>query len=211
MRPRLFHFALLAAIAGLGLLMFQVGRGDAPVPAKDAGMRHAPRIERLMRDLARNVMDDPVLMTALRQSAATPLTAELMAARDRQWRDEAKPGRGELVDAYLNSAASARLRIIRQPHAPLLADLLLVDAQGVNLALTRLTSDYVQADEPKFRQTFPKGGGTFLLEPAALDESVQDYVVTASLSVADPADGRPLGVLVATIPLDALGRPDQLP
>lgn len=211
MRPRLIPLALFAAIAGLVLLLFQTVRSDAPTPVKDAGMAYAPRIEMLMRDLAGKVMADPLLLDALRAAAATPQPDAVIAARERQWRDEAKPGRGQLVDAYLASAASGRLRELWQPNASLLADLLLIDAQGLNLALTRLTSDYIQADEAKFQQTFPGGAGTFLLEPAALDESVQDYVLTASLCVADPADGRPLGVLVATVRLEALGRPGLLP
>ncbi|WP_154667460.1 PDC sensor domain-containing protein [Niveispirillum irakense] len=125
-------------------------------------------------------------------------------ALDRQWREEAGPGKGPLIDGMLTSPPSRRLGKVRLRHGALLADMMLIDSQGLLAAATRLTSDYIQGDETKYLETFPRGTGTIHIEAPHYDESVQDYVVMASIVLGDPADSRPLGVLTVTINLEML-------
>lgn len=104
----------------------------------------------------------------------------------------------------MTSPPSRRLEKVRLRHDGLLADMMLIDSQGLLAAVTHLTSDYIQADETKYLETFPHGTGAIHIEAPHYDESVQDYVVTASITLGDPADSHPLGVLTVTINLEML-------
>lgn len=167
-----------------------------------------PRIEGLMRDLAARLLADPILLNGVRSASAgnDDLPPDLIAERDDQWRLQAKRGVGPLLDHVLGGPLSRQLTLLRLPLAGLLADLAVTDDRGLLIAATRLTSDYDQSDEPKFMETLPAGPGAVLVEPPAYDESADDYVIAASITLTDPSTGLPIGVLTANIALDTLDR-----
>lgn len=164
--------------------------------------------ERVIRDLSREAMADPVILAVLRRASAENdgLTAATIAGQDEAWRRQAKRGRGPLLDAVIASPASRQLLLLRLPRASLIADLMLMDDRGLLVGATRLSSDYDQSDETKFERTFPDGPEALVVEPPAYDESVDEYVMAVSITLTDPTGGQPLGVLTANMVLTALER-----
>lgn len=197
---RTFSFLFASAV-----LFLIGGAGSRPAHA-DADYLHrvTPQITAIIREQAEHVMSDPLLFSVLREAEGRRRDPAEIMALDRQWREEAGPGKGPLIDGILTSPPSRRLEKVRLPHDALLADMMLIDSQGLLAAVTRLTSDYIQGDEAKYLETFPHGTGTIHIEAPHYDESVQDYVITASITLGDPVDSHPLGVLTVTINLEML-------
>lgn len=179
--------------------------GDAdPLVAPE--IRHADLIERVLRDLSMQVLADPVLLQSLRHANNDNdiLTEDQIIQRDINWRLQSKRGKGALLRSVLSGPASQRLVLLRFPRAQLLADIMLMDDRGLLVAATRLSSDYDQSDEAKYRRTFPLGPGVQAIEEAAYDESADEYVLTASLSLADPDSKAAIGVVTVNFSLAAL-------
>ena len=76
-----------------------------------------------------------------------------------------------------------------------------MDAQGLNVAASGLTSDYWQGDEAKFTETYGKGAGAVHFGEVEFDESSQTYQAQISVTVTDPATGQPIGAI--TVGVDA--------
>ncbi|WVM89396.1 hypothetical protein UMZ34_01655 [Halopseudomonas pachastrellae] len=73
-------------------------------------------------------------------------------ARDQQWQQEQANGSGPLIDSVLNSPAADWLRARQAEHGGLISEILLTDQQGLNVAVSGLTTDYWQGDEAKFAE-----------------------------------------------------------
>lgn len=164
------------------------------------------RAERVIRELSRTVLADPIILAGLRQSseANDTLTGPMIAERDEEWRRQAKRGRGPLVESIMGGPVSRQLSLIRLPRSGLVADLMLMDDKGLLVGATRLSNDYDQSDETKYQHTFPDGPEALIVEMPAYDESVDDYVLAVSITLTDPEGGRSLGVLTANMALTAL-------
>ena len=153
------------------------------------GMREMA-LARVARALA--VAGDPALRKALAEQNAAPQTPQQILRRDREWISD---HRLPLRKALVSNECAQRLRQLIQSDAAIV-EAILMDAQGANVCVSRETSDYWQADEPKFQKTFIEGKPVFIDEPA-FDESSQAYAIQLSVLI---SDGRPrIGVLTLTL------------
>ena len=80
-------------------------------------------------------------------------------------------------------------------------EILVMDARGLNVAASGVTSDYWQGDEAKFTQTYPLGPDAMHHGEVAFDESSQAYQAQVSFTISDPKTGRPIGAM--TVGLNA--------
>lgn len=167
-----------------------------------------PQIGGVMRTLAAEVLADPAMLDALRQASRRndDVTIDTIIQRDIAWRQQAKRGRGALLESVMGGRLSQQLTLMRFPRQMLLADLMLTDDRGLLVGATRIPSDYDQSDEAKYMVPVTTEPGMVHVEGAAYDESADDYVVMASILLVDPLDARPLGVLCANFTLVALRR-----
>ena len=77
----------------------------------------------------------------------------------------------------------------------MIAEVFIMDAQGLNVAASAVTSDYWQGDEAKFQQTYGVGPDAVHISEVELDESTQTYQAQVSLSLTDPATGALIGAV----------------
>ena len=183
----------LAVAASLALL-------TTPVVAQD--------YEAAMRAfVAENVMtwiNSPVLTGAIeaQNTETADLSASDIDALDKAWRAEVGTGSTPTITPVLSNAASDFLREQVDAAGGLITEAFVMDARGLNVAASDVTSDYWQGDEAKFTETFGKGAGAVHVGEVEFDESSQTYQGQISVVVSGPG-GEPIGAI--TVGLDAEG------
>ncbi|HET6161634.1 MAG TPA: hypothetical protein VFE34_25060 [Dongiaceae bacterium] len=122
---------------------------------------------------------------------------------DKQWRAEVGAAAHPLIDTVMASPASAKAKSWCGGAGGVITEVILMDNKGLNVGICDATSDYWQGDEPKYQNTFTKGAGTVFVDDVEQDSSTQKFQVQSSMTVVDPATGKPIGVV--TVGLDAEG------
>ena len=124
-------------------------------------------------------------------------------ALDKQWRDEVGAAARPLIDQVMASSASGKAKSWCSGAGGVVTEIILMDSKGLNVGICDATSDYWQGDEAKYQNTFSKGAGAIFVDDVEQDGSTQKFQVQASMTVVDPANGKPIGVV--TVGLDAEG------
>ena len=104
----------------------------------------------------------------------------------------------------LDHGASSVLREWVDTAGGTITEVFVMDARGLNVASSALTSDYWQGDEEKFTETYPKGPGAVHISEVEFDESTQTYQVQVSISLVDPATGDAVGAMKVGLNADRL-------
>jgi hypothetical protein len=112
--------------------------------------------------LAQRVAADPELVRAVLAKNATGESLDEVRRKDKEWVDSAQY---PLRKTMTTSACAQRLRELTKDDA-FIAEVILLDAQGANVCVSRETSDYWQGDEAKFQKSFGADKQAFIDEPA---------------------------------------------
>lgn len=123
---------------------------------------------------------------------------------DNQWREEVDASSQPLIKEVLNSPLSAYLKQVKVDSQGLFTEIFVMDARGMNVGQSDVTSDYWQGDEAKWQQTFPEGPQAIHVSDIDLDESTQQFQSQLSVSIVDPASGSVIGAITVGINLDEL-------
>ena len=180
--------ALLTAPAAV-----TAGEFDAELSALAAG------------EIAR-IAADPAVIDAIRaQNARLAGIAQGEVDRlDGEWRAQVGAGSAPLIAAVLGAPASSRLVAMRDEGAGLYTEIFAMDAVGLNVAASDVTSDYWQGDEAKWQATYAAGAGAVHISDVEFDESTQTYQAQVSVTVTDPADGAAIGALTVGVNVEML-------
>ena len=119
---------------------------------------------------------------------------------DKQWRAEVGAAAHPLIDQVAANASSTKLKAICGSNDTVL-EAFLMDAKGLNVGICDPTSDFWQGDEAKWQKTFQVGPDAVFVDKVEQDESTQKFEVQTSMTVVDPATGKPIGAI--TVGLDA--------
>lgn len=188
--------AALAASA-LGLLAVSAAPAGAAPPEPDVGRLLTPAV---MKDI-RAFLDVPVITMSVKaqnerragigQDGIEKLDAEWVAERD----SDDQP----LIAATLSSPSSAYLTQVQANSGGLYTAVFVMDANGLNVGQSAVTSDYWQGDEDKFTSTFPVGPDAVFVDAPEFDDGFGVWVVQVSLTLAE--NGKAIGT--ATVDLNA--------
>ncbi len=174
MRKCLFGAVLLAA---------------APVGWSQVGPRETA-LARIAR--ARTIAEDPEVLGAVRARNASPDPMAEIQRKDKEWMGNPQ---SPLRKALSQNACAQRLRELTKDD-PLIVEVILMDAQGANVCVSKETSDYWQGDEAKFHKTFSDGKEVFVDEPA-FDTSANVYALQLSVLIRDA--GKKVGALTLSL------------
>ena len=148
-------------------------------------------------------INDPRIVEAVnaqnRQTAS--LTEAEILERDAAWRAQLGTSSTDLIDRVINAPLSDFLRAHLQQSGGRITEVFVMDAKGLNVAASAVTSDYWQGDEAKFLETVPKGAGSVFVDEIEFDESTQTYQGQVSFAVTDPDSGQVVGAI--TVGLNA--------
>lgn len=123
---------------------------------------------------------------------------------DNQWREEVGAASQPLITEVLGTALSAYLKQVKADSQGLFTEIFVMDAKGMNVGQSDVTSDYWQGDEAKWQKTFPEGPDAIHVGEIDLDESTQQFQSQLSVSIVDPASGFVIGAITIGINLDEL-------
>jgi putative methionine-R-sulfoxide reductase with GAF domain/HAMP domain-containing protein len=142
-------------------------------------------------------LNKSIRQTALEAVSAVPLSQADITRLDEQWRaaDAADNNADPLVASVINNALASELRSF-QGQFPQHVEVFLTNLQGVSIASTNRTSDYLQADEEWWQATFRDG--SFIGQPE-YDASSKTIAIVMAVTVRENGDGRVLGVLRTTV------------
>jgi hypothetical protein len=150
-------------------------------------------------------MGSEVLVSAI--AAQNAMTADYSAAwieeLDQTWRAEVGTGATPTIDPVLNNAAADFLRDQVAASGGAITEVFIMDAKGLNVAASAVTSDYWQGDEAKFQETFPMGAGAVHYSEIEFDESSQTYQAQISVTLTD-ITGAVIGAMTVGVNADAL-------
>lgn len=144
---------------------------------------------------------EPAVIDAVAAANAAngALTADEINTLDQQWRAEVGTD-SALIKGVLDNAASAFLRDQVANSGGMMTEVIVMDAKGMNAAVSDVTSDYWQGDEEKHQLTYVVGATATHVSEIELDESTQTYQAQVSLTLND-ATGAPIGAV--TVGLNA--------
>ena len=120
---------------------------------------------------------------------------------DGQWRAQVGQADQPLIAEGMGTELSAFLGEQVAASDGRITEIFVMDAVGLNVAASDVTSDYWQGDEAKYTETFNAGSGAVFVDAVEFDESAQTYQGQISISLTDPATGNVVGAM--TIGLNA--------
>jgi putative methionine-R-sulfoxide reductase with GAF domain len=141
--------------------------------------------------------DKLVVDAALAADAASPLSRAEIDWLDQQWRraDKANNDADPLVAGVLNNTVSDQLRRYREQF-PQQVEVFLTGLEGVSIATTNRTSDYLQSDEEWWQTAFRNG--QYIGQPE-YDDSSKTIAMNMAVTVRENGNGPIVGVLRTTV------------
>ncbi len=120
---------------------------------------------------------------------------------DAQWRAQVGQADQPLISDVMGRDLSVFLKEQVEASGGRITEIFVMDALGLNVAASDVTSDYWQGDEDKFIKSFGAGADAVFVDAVEFDESAQSYQGQISISLTDPATGEVIGAM--TIGLNA--------
>lgn len=150
--------------------------------------------------------DSDVLIQAIRaqNSATSGYDQARIDELDRAWRAEVGMSDAPTIGPVLDNAASDFLREQVENSGGRITEAFVMDANGLNVAASSVTSDYWQGDESKFIETHDVGPDAVHFGEVEFDESSQTYQGQISLTIVDPDTGEPIGAITVGVDAQAL-------
>ncbi|SIS88730.1 hypothetical protein SAMN05421759_105119 [Roseivivax lentus] len=177
-------------IGFLSALALSAGAASAANQASDAV---AAYVAELQTELAAQA----VVWRTLRMSgsAHAALSEDEIVALDQQWRDQVGMAERPIVSAVLDNDASDALRMMQEASGGRVTEIIVMDAKGLNAAVSAVTSDFWQGDEAKHAETFGKPAGTLHVSEIEFDDSSQTYQMQVSAPLIDPMTDAAIGAV----------------
>ena len=141
---------------------------------------------------------NPIIVKAVSEQNAKGVPLAKIKEIDKSWMKttEAHKEPTELMKSFASNAAAKVLAKI-QDSKPYLVEFILTDDQGANVALTGMTSDYWQGDEPKFTNSFANGKGKTYIARPQKDKSTGEVISQVSVPVM--SGGKAIGTLTVGV------------
>lgn len=166
----------------------------------------ASQITDVLSKQVRPWLSDPTVIEAVKaQNAETAGLSEAeIDALDKQWRAEAEAGSGPLIDKVLAGKLSAFLKEKKAASNGLYSEVFVMDAKGLNVGQSDVTSDYMQGDEDKWQKTYPVGPDAVFIDEVEFDDSSGQFQSQVNATIADPATGQAIGAITIGINVEKL-------
>ncbi len=124
---------------------------------------------------------------------------------DKQWRAERDKEDQPLIAAILSSPLSNYLTQIQAASGGLFTEIFIMDAKGLNVGQSAITSDFWQGDEAKFKKTFPNGSSAIFVDDPEFHEGTNTWRAQVNLTVSNTSN-QPIGAVTVEYNLTELAR-----
>jgi hypothetical protein len=145
-----------------------------------------------------------IIVDAVKAQNGQMLSLDEIKKRDVAWIKvkKAKGNPNGLMKQTQNHATGKWLKKKNKENRGKYPEAFLCDNQGANVAVSKLTSDYWQGDEGKWKNAFNGGNGKVFYGDPEFDKSAKSMLVQISVPVND--SGKTIGVLVVGVKFSAL-------
>ena len=163
-----------------------------------AGTSFAGEVKDIVPEILQTAAN-PAIVQAVKEQNAKAIALTKIQEMDKAW-SSAKTPDGFMKSLTSNPAAKALAAV--EKSKPYLVEFILTDNQGANVAITSMTSDYWQGDEPKFTNAFNDGQGkTYIARPQS-DKSSGEVISQVSVPVM--SNGKAIGTLTVGVRIEKL-------
>ena len=125
-------------------------------------------------------------------------------ALDKDWRHQVEVGGGPLIERLLSKKASVFLAKRQENSNELVNEVFVMDNKGMNVAQSKITSDFMQGDEAKWQKTYGQGAGEIFVDDIEFDDSTETFQCQVSATITDPSTGDPIGAVTFGINIEML-------
>jgi len=194
----------------VGRMHFVAATGAAlcliPVAPSRAGDVHVEPVTAYVEANIRAWIEDPVIIEALKSQNVlhAHLTQAAIDDLDATWRTEFASDIHPLIDTVVGNPLSMLLKDKQVASGGVITEIFVIDAKGLSVGESEISSDYWQGDELKWQKTYLAGASALFVDAAEKDESTQMLQSQASLTISDPNTRQPIGAITIGINLDAL-------
>ncbi|TNE63900.1 MAG: hypothetical protein EP335_08735 [Alphaproteobacteria bacterium] len=124
---------------------------------------------------------------------------------DAQWRKEREAQVQPLIASTLNNPLSTYLTQVQAASGGLFSEIFVMDAKGLNVGQSSITSDFWQGDEAKFQKTYDVGPDAIFIDDPEEHEGTHTWRAQLNLTLVDQS-GRSIGAATVEINLTELAR-----
>lgn len=165
-----------------------------------------PAMQAYLDGAIRTWAADPVLVAAIEAANAERAGYDqaMIDQLDTAWRAEVGQASTPTISPVLQNAASEFLRAQVAGSEGRITEVFVMDAHGLNVAASDVTSDMWQGDEDKFTKTFGAGPDGVFFGDVELDESTQTFSGQISISIVDPETNEVIGALTVGVDAESL-------
>jgi hypothetical protein len=195
MMKRSFWKAALAASA-MVMVMGAAQAMDGP---------HVAPIKDYVKANVMTWLADPRVIAAIKaqnEKTAGLSEAEIVAL-DKKWRAEVEASAKPMIEAVLKNDLSTFLAAKKNDAAGMITEAFIMDAKGLNVGQSDITSDYWQGDEAKWKKTYMVGPDAIFVDEIEKDESTQSLQSQVSIAIKDET-GKAIGAITLGINVDKL-------
>lgn len=168
-------------------LLASAQQAFAEPPAPDAKALITPAV----LDAAREFINTDIVRISIeaQNDRFKKLSPEKINELDEKWKAERKSDDQPLIAATLASPLSVYLSRVQGRNLGLLAEIFVMDQNGLNVGQSSITSDFWQGDEAKFQKTYDVGPDAVFIDDPEWDEDFKIWRCQANLTV-NAADGK---------------------
>lgn len=172
------------------------------LPALEYSQEVRAVLEKKIR-LVESLVADALVVESVRNAnrASEPMSDTDIAELERQW--GASPQMNELAKSLVTNECAQRLIDFQEQHDGF-PEIFVTDARGLVAAATNRTSDYLQADEAWWNETFNAGKGQSHYGAIEYDDSAYSESIPLYVPIIDPQTAKAIGVLKAVCDITAI-------
>ncbi|MFH1804048.1 MAG: hypothetical protein ABID63_04075 [Pseudomonadota bacterium] len=201
---KIIHAIVGRAVLAGGLVALPLANAwsKAELPGAPASL-----IDKAFIDDARDWLSNPVVELSVQSQnkLRKDMSQADIDAADQQWLAERTADDQPLVAATLTNPLSSYLTQIQARSGGVLAEVFVMDANGLNVGQSSITSDFWQGDEAKFQKTYPVGIDAIFIDEAEYNEDHDAWLSQLNMTLAD-ANGAAIGAVTIEINLNELAR-----
>lgn len=129
---------------------------------------------------------------------------------DNSWKTEEAEGRTSAMAAQLlDNPVSQRLRTFQADHGRRVAEIFAFDRRGLILGMSRLTSNFDQSGEEKFKIFDAPSAHPVQIADIYFDASTHRFLTQVTLPVADPESGKIIAAITVGLDVSEVLHPES--
>lgn len=196
------HMVLTGVVASVLLAAPDAVMAKAELPGDPNSMI----TDALIQDI-REWLSNPVVALSINSQnrLRKGMTQDQIDAADTQWKAEREAQDQPLVAAILTNPLSSYLTQVQARSSGLYAEIFVMDAIGLNVGQSAITSDFWQGDEAKYQKTFPNGANAVFIDEAEYNEETDSWRSQLNMTMNDE-NRIPIGAVTIEVNLNELAR-----